>query len=239
MNPLTILPLLAVAMAAPGVLLQSGVVSPGAVTYTSGSLLAQTVQVPLTKTIHYENRPVVTGYQTSVIKPAIAAAPVISVPQSVVLQQQPIAQVAQSNDAIVVEARSAVPVAPAVQVATVRAAQAGDFGPLVTKEKVLAPVRAHTQITPQVTQIQPEVTVRRVVQEVPVATPVAVQTPVVQQLSLQAPTLYAGQQLIGGQQIISGQQLIGGQQILSGQQLIGGQQILNGQHIISGARVIV
>ncbi|ODN03472.1 hypothetical protein Ocin01_03197, partial [Orchesella cincta] len=291
MNPLTILPLLALAMAAPGVqVLQSGVLAPGAVTYTSGSLLAQTVQVPLTKTVHYENRPVVTGYQTSVIKPAIASAPVISgynpaylrqlpeltpppppadlptfapingtnppadfpqptppadfptpipgltpptttaapggentngsssdqggqqpqipipgspivvgggsllntnlfqlplsvVPQSVVLQQQAIAQPAA--DAIVVEARSAVPVAPAVQVAQVRAAQAGDFEPLVTKEKVLAPVRAHTQITPQVTQIQPEVTVRRVIQEVPVAQPVAVQTPVIQQYSIQ------------------------------------------------------
>jgi hypothetical protein len=321
MNPLTLLPLLAVAMAAPGVLLQQGVVAPGAVTYTSGSLLAHQVQVPLTQTVHYENRPVVTGYQTSVIKPAIATAPLIQglnpaflrqlpeltpppppadlpggitpppqngtnpimppadlpggitppsqngtnpimppadtptlppfpgaptttqapgtgnetssdqggqqpqipipgspiiaggqvallgannvfqLPLAPQLVQQPIAQaIAQpSADAIVVEARSAV--APAVQVAAVRAAQAGDFEPLVTKEQVLAPVRTNTQITPQVTQIQPEVTVRRVIQEVPVATPVAVQTPVVQQLALQAP-FFNGQQIISGARVL-------------------------------------
>ena len=29
------------------------------------------VQVPLTKTIHYENKPVVTGYQTTILKPSI------------------------------------------------------------------------------------------------------------------------------------------------------------------------
>lgn len=36
----------------------------------------------------------------------------------------------------------------------------------------------HTEITPQVTQVQPEVTVRKVIHDVPVAQPVAIQTPV-------------------------------------------------------------
>jgi len=70
--------------------------------------------------------------------------------------------------------------APAVHTyaapAVVRAAP--HFDHLVTKEKVLAPVRTHTQLTPQVTQIQPEVTVRKVIQDVGVDTPVY-HTPVV------------------------------------------------------------
>lgn len=69
----TLLPLLAAAaMAAPGVLLAS---NPGAITLTAPALQ---YQVPLTQTVHYENRPVVTGYQTTVVKPAIASAPVIA-----------------------------------------------------------------------------------------------------------------------------------------------------------------
>jgi hypothetical protein len=67
-------------------------------------------------------------------------------------------------------------------VAIARAPQAGDFGPLVTKEAVLAPVRTHTHITPQVTQVQPEVTVRKVVQNVDVPTPVF-QTQVIHQVA--------------------------------------------------------
>lgn len=67
----------------------------------------------------------------------------------------------------------------------VRAAQAGDFEPLVTKEKVLAPTRVHTQVTPQLTQVVPEVTVRKIVHDVPVA----VQGPVVHQVVQQVQTV--------------------------------------------------
>ena len=40
-------------------------------------------------------------------------------------------------------------------------------------KQVLAPVRTHTSVTPQLTQVQPEVTVRKVIHDVPVAQPVA------------------------------------------------------------------
>jgi len=283
MNPLVILPLLAaacLAAPAPGNLVQSGVIGLGGLTLAQPQLTQLTysapavahVQVPLTKTVHYETKPVVTGYSTSIIKPAIAsgvvAAPALAyAPQQQVLVQEQKAIVAQpaqvavqapAQDAVVVEARSAAPIAlaqpqltlsaaPVVQqqvvqqqLVSVRAAQAGDFGPLVTKEKVLAPVRTHTQITPQVTQIQPEVTVRKVIQEVNVAQPIAVQTPVT--YAVNSPVL-AGASVLNGQ-VINGQYLNG--QVINGQllngQVINGASVLNGQllngQVINGASVL-
>jgi len=186
------------------------------------------VSVPVHKTVHYETKPVVTGYSSTIIKPAIPhfAAPAlqaVSVHQHVVAAPAPVHHVAavaapvhHVGDATIVEARAAVaPVVHAAPVAVahhqtvvaapvaLRAAQAGDFGPLVTKEHVLAPVRTHTQITPQITQVQPEVTVRKVIHDVPVATPVAVQSPVhfrVNSPIVAAPALhhgFAGHQFIG------------------------------------------
>jgi len=229
MNPLTLLPLLAaVAMAAPGVLLAQ----PGL------------LNVPLTRTIHYQNTPVVTGYQQTILKPALSHAqlglsgiaiarqipelpPVADVPAIVpnnttpapgppadvpgppadvpgvptvpgapgapgapgggggenstesgdqggggVVPPIPGVPGVLLNNANLVQLVNPIQlsaVAPqTLQVAAVRAAQAGDFEPLVTKEKVLAPVRTHTQITPQLTQIQPEISVRRIVHDVPV-----------------------------------------------------------------------
>jgi len=63
-----------------------GVAIAPAATYTVAAAPA-VVSVPLQKTVHYENRPVVTGYSTSIIKPAIATqtfaapAPVVSFAQ--------------------------------------------------------------------------------------------------------------------------------------------------------------
>jgi len=229
----------AVVAAAPAATVFAAAPAP-ALTYTAH------VQVPVTKTVHYDVRNVVTGYTSQIIKPAIAAhtVPALAVPAAVavpapaapvvVAEQQPVvveqpapapapapapvpvapaapapapAAVA-SDDTVLVENpefRSAAyaPAAPAPAVAThtysasavapapvhtytaplapapvvVRAA-APPFEHLVTKEKVLAPVRTHTQITPQLTQVQPEVHVRKVIQDVAVDQPVY-QTPVI------------------------------------------------------------
>lgn len=278
MNPVVLLPLLAAACiavpaghhavhhlpqtvaynAAPAVAYHHS--APAAVAYTAQ------VQVPITKTVHYESRPVVTGYQTSIIKPAIAthtvAAPVfaqpavVAAPAPVVVAEQPavavqpvavpaapapapveVAQPApapeavQSDDTAIIENpefRSAAPVAavqtvqtanvgfaatpafttyaaapaihhtyaaaPVVAAPVVVRADAPHFDQLVTKEKVLAPVRTHTHITPQVTQVQPEVTVRKVIQDIPVAQPVVQYTagpsPVIHQTVHAAPAVH-------------------------------------------------
>jgi hypothetical protein len=344
MNTLILLPLLAAAcVAAPGGIfrsdlinggfVQTGLPVGGAITYSAVQPVVQQVQVqvPVTKTVHYETKPVVTGYSTSIIKPAIAtgfaAAPVavqgelrqlpplpsfpgfpptngtadapafpslpgadspqfpalpsfpsfpsapttpapttpppggentnetggssyqqfqtlpvqqsydfvpylsnphnlLSVAQHTFVQPQP-AQVAVAQDAVVVEARSApiaapIAVAPApIQVAqpvvALRAAQAGDFGPLVTQEKVLAPVRSHTQITPQVTQIQPEVSVRKVIHDVPVAQPIAVQTPVT--YAVHNPVVAHPQAIAYSSNVFAGQQILNGQ-LFNGQQIV-------------------
>lgn len=70
----TLLPLLALAAAAPG----AHVLAPATTLLTQQHVAH--VQVPLTQHVHYESRPVVTGYQSTVIKPALAAAhtPVIA-----------------------------------------------------------------------------------------------------------------------------------------------------------------
>jgi hypothetical protein len=177
-----------------------------AVTYAAAPAVAH-VSVPVTKTVHYETKPVITGYSQQIIKPAIPyfeapALQAVSVQQHVVsapavqqVQQvqavQQVAAPAVVADAEIVEARAAaVPVAAPVvqqqvsvvapQVVAVRAAQAGDFGPLVTKEQVLAPVRTHTQIIPQVTRVEPEVTVRKVVHNVDIAQPIVQQQVITQ-----------------------------------------------------------
>ncbi len=69
---------------------------------------------------------------------------------------------------------------------------------------MLAPVRTHTQIIPQITQVQPEVHVRKVIQNVDVHTPVAVQTPVqvrVNQPILSAPALHTTNHVITGHSV--------------------------------------
>jgi len=250
MNSLVVLFLAAGAMAAPAphFVAAAPVAAPG-FAYTAVAPAVAQVQVPITKTVHYETKPVVTGYSTSIIKPAVpdlvtpgfapfsvaAVAPAqfahvpAPAPATIVAGPAPVAQPAV--DAEIVEARAEAPVAIAQpqpvaiaqpqpvaiaqpqsvaiaqpqpvavvaqpqpvaiaqpQVTFVRAAQAGDFGPLVTKEQVLAPVRTNTQITPQVVSVQPEVTVRKVIQDVPVSVPV-VQQPVL--------TYAAGPRVIAG-----------------------------------------
>jgi len=239
MTPLALLPVLVVACMgapAPGGLLAA--TNPlvhhhhPVATYAAAPAIVHH-QLPLTQTIHYETKPVVTGYQTTILKPALAthtiATPVLAQPAIVapapapvvVAEQRPVpiapavvqepapipqevveaAPVQADSDTAVIENpefRSAgapaqpLPAGPAHSTfvaaspgayaayapvqhapALVYSPQAPHFDHLVTRERVLAPVRTHTQITPQLTQIQPEVTVRKVIHDVPVAQPVA------------------------------------------------------------------
>jgi len=257
MNPLVLLPLLAAAVVA----------APGGIALNA--LPVQTIQtvqqyqVPLQQTVHYESRPVVTGYSSTILKPSIVQQ---TVAQPLLAQQVVSAPVVQQN---IVQARVAQPVvqaynygyqqvaapaqiavaqpyygyqqvvravqpvavaqAPVVQVAQVRAAQAADYEPLVTKEQVLAPVRQNTVVTPQVTQVQPELQVRRVPIDVPVAQPVY-QTPVIHQTVVAQPQVLTSQ-------VVAQPQLLQSQ--IVGQSVIG-QQVLNGQVLggVQGVRVI-
>ena len=80
----------------------------------------------ITITVHYEHRPVVTGYSSEILKPALGGY-----------------------------------VAPLDE-------------PIVSREKVLAPVRTHSQITEQVTVQHPtKINVEKVMYDVEVPTPVA------------------------------------------------------------------
>jgi hypothetical protein len=326
MNPLVLLPLLAAAVVA----------APGGIALNALPVqhiqTVQQVQVPLQQTVHYESRPVVTGYSSTILKPSIVqqtvaqpllaqqvvsglnlrqfeppAFPPLEPPMGLpnntadypqfpgiptqppagnssdnptptlppppafptpsqstpvfyqlnnpysqfvapVVQQQivqarvaqPVVQAVAAPAQIavaqpyygyqqVVQAVQPVVQAPVVQVAQVRAAQAGDFGPLVTKEQVLAPVRQNTVVTPQVTQVQPELQVRRVPIDVPVAQPVY-QTPVIHQTVVAQPQVLTSQ-------VVAQPQLLQSQFV--GQSVIGGQ-VLNGQVLggVQGVRVI-
>lgn len=74
---------------------QPGLVNTGFVQYSAvhqPTIQQVQVQVPVTKTVHYETKPVVTGYSTSIIKPAIphgfaAAVPLPQVAAAPVLVQ--------------------------------------------------------------------------------------------------------------------------------------------------------
>jgi len=160
-------------------------------------------QVPLTKTVHYEVKPQVVGYSQQILKPAIATHS-FAAPLAVA------APVAVAQPAAVVETRSAVvaapqpvayypgyatfsgvaapaPLAVAAPAPILVKDEAALYEPLVTKEKVLAPVRSHQVITPQVTHVQPEVTVRKVITDVPVQQVVGVNQPIINQVQQLAP----------------------------------------------------
>ena len=66
-----------------------------------------------------------------------------------------------------------------------------NYGPApadtVTQEKILAPVRTHTQITPRVTRIEPELQVNKVPVDVPIPNPVPVEREVVYQTHVAKP----------------------------------------------------
>ncbi|CAG7835569.1 unnamed protein product [Allacma fusca] len=169
--------------------------------------------------------------------PAPAPAPLAAAPVAAVAAAPAVAvAAAPAQLALAPAAAYATYAAPAVVAAPAVARvelqrDAPPFDQLVTKEQVLAPVRTHTQVTPQVTQIQPEVTVRRVIQEVPVATPVVAAPQLVR-------TVVAGPQVLSGHQLVSGQQVLAGHQLVSGQQVIAGPQLLSAQQVVAGPQLL-
>merc|ERR1711976_830970 len=124
---------------------------------------------PVQTRVHYEPRPVVVGHSTEILKPAVEvveAAPVVHPTPLVTPYVHSIA--APVHVPAVVDLKAAVP--------------AGDAPPpseLVQTEKVLAPVRAVSKITPELTvQLPTKVNVEKVNVDVPVAAPYANPVPV-------------------------------------------------------------
>merc|ERR1712063_145586 len=107
---------------------------------------------PVQTRVHYETKPVVVGHSTQILKPALGAAATLAV----------------VHTPAVVNLKAAIP--------------AGDAPPpseLVQTEKVLAPVRASSKITPELTvQLPTKVNVEKVAVDVPVAAPYAHPVPV-------------------------------------------------------------
>merc|ERR1711980_74026 len=146
---------------------------------------------PVQTRVHYESRPVVVGHSTEILKPALGA-------PGAVVKSAPAVEVVKSAPAVeVVEAAPVVHPTPLVTpyvhsiaapvhvpaVVDLKAAvPAGDAPPpseLVQTEKVLAPVRAVSKITPELTvQLPTKVNVEKVNVDVPVAAPYANPVPV-------------------------------------------------------------
>merc|ERR1712122_8294 len=155
---------------------------------------------PVQTRVHYESRPVVVGHSTEILKPALGApgAVVFNAPAVEVVKSAPAVEVVKSAPAVeVVEAAPVVHPTPLVTpyvhsiaapvlvpaVVDLKAAvPAGDAPPpseLVQTEKVLAPVRAVSKITPELTvQLPTKVNVEKVNVDVPVAAPYANPVPV-------------------------------------------------------------
>merc|ERR1711976_37969 len=155
---------------------------------------------PVQTRVHYESRPVVVGHSTEILKPALGApgAVVFNAPAVEVIKSAPAVEVVKSAPAVeVVEAAPVVHPTPLVTpyvhsiaapvhvpaVVDLKAAvPAGDAPPpseLVQTEEVLAPVRAVSKITPELTvQLPTKVNVEKVNVDVPVAAPYANPVPV-------------------------------------------------------------
>merc|ERR1712135_132107 len=146
---------------------------------------------PVQTRVHYESRPVVVGHSTEILKPALGApgAVVFNAPAVEVVKSAPAVEVVEA--APVVHPTPLVTpyvhsIAAPVHVPTVvdlkAAVPAGDAPPpseLVQTEKVLAPVRAVSKITPELTvQLPTKVNVEKVNVDVPVAAPYANPVPV-------------------------------------------------------------
>ena len=125
--------------------------------------------VAIQKQIHYAATPVVTGYSTQILKPAIGAAPLIAAPAVAA----PVEVVAKS-EVVAAPIAYAAPVAVSIPTAPVPAGDAPAWSELVQTEKIQAPVRTISKVTPEVTvQLPTKVNVEKVAVEVPVATPYA------------------------------------------------------------------
>lgn len=140
--------------------------------------------------IHYENTPVVVGHSTQILKPALTAPLAFAHAPAVVVKTEEKAAEEKVEEKTVHLAYAAHPApfvspfaygVPAVLnvKAPVPAGEAPSMDQLVQKQKVLAPVRAVSDVTSQVTVQHPtKVNVEKVVVDVPVATPYAHPVPV-------------------------------------------------------------
>merc|ERR1712116_12834 len=137
---------------------------------------------PVQTRVHYESRPVVVGHSTEILKPALGApgAVVFNAPAVEVVKAAP---VVHPTPLVTPYLHSiAAPVHVPAVVDLKAAVPAGDAPPpseLVQTEKVLAPVRAVSKITPELTvQLPTKVNVEKVNVDVPVAAPYANPVPV-------------------------------------------------------------
>merc|ERR1712116_62816 len=137
---------------------------------------------PVQTRVHYESRPVVVGHSTEILKPALGApgAVVFNAPAVEVVEAAP---VVHPTPLVTPYLHSiAAPVHVPAVVDLKAAVPAGDAPPpseLVQTEKVLAPVRAVSKITPELTvQLPTKVNVEKVNVDVPVAAPYANPVPV-------------------------------------------------------------
>lgn len=134
--------------------------------------------------IHYANHPVVVGHSTQILKPALTAPVAIApAPVTVVKTEKAAEEKVEEKTVHLAYAAHPAPLtfvspftyaAPAVLdvKAPVPAGEAPSLDQLVQKHKVLAPVRASSDVTPQVTVQHPtKVNVEKVAVDVPVATP--------------------------------------------------------------------
>merc|ERR1711872_999777 len=146
---------------------------------------------PVQTRVHYESRPVVVGHSTEILKPALGApgAVVFNAPAVEVVKSAPAVEVVEAAPVVhptplvtpyVHSIAAPVPVPAVVDLKA--AVPAGDAPPpseLVQTEKVLAPVRAVSKITPELTvQLPTKVNVEKVNVDVPVAAPYANPVPV-------------------------------------------------------------
>ena len=137
--------------------------------------------------VHYADTPVVVGHAAQILKPALAApiaiaplaAPAVAVVEAKKEEaEKPAEEVKTVHLAFAAPAPIAYPAVLNLK-APVPAGDAPPMDQLVTKQKVLAPVRAVSDVVPQVTVQHPtKVNVEKVAVDVPVAAPYALPVPV-------------------------------------------------------------
>lgn len=142
--------------------------------------------------VHYADTPVVVGHSAQILKPALAApiavaplaAPAVAVVEAKKEEEKPAEKATEEVKTVHLAYAASAPIAfaaPAVLnlKAPVPAGDAPPMDELVTKQKVLAPVRAISEVVPQVTVQHPtKVNVEKVAVDVPVAAPYALPVPV-------------------------------------------------------------
>lgn len=141
--------------------------------------------------VHYEHRPVVTGHTTQILKPVLGAvvpAPIAPLVKKVEELKPIEVKTIPLTYAAPVPLAYAAPAPVAVNIpAPIPYGRAPPMNELVTKEKVLAPVRTVSEMTQQITVQHPtKVNVEKVAVDVPVAQPYAhpVPVPVVPQVAV-------------------------------------------------------